>query len=39
MTWRNSMLLCLPMTDESLDAYVADFDDILGLRGHLLAAE
>ncbi len=39
MTWRNSMLLCLPMMDENLDAYVADFDDILGLRSHLLATE
>ena len=39
MTWRNSMLLCLPMTDENLDAYVADFDDVMGTRSHLLAAE
>ncbi|MBN35171.1 MAG: aspartate aminotransferase family protein [Rhodospirillaceae bacterium] len=39
MTWRNSMLLCLPMTDEDLDSYVDAFDDVLGARSHLLAAE
>ncbi|MBC6440296.1 MAG: aminotransferase class III-fold pyridoxal phosphate-dependent enzyme [Rhodospirillales bacterium] len=39
MTWRNSMLLCLPMTDEDLDGYVAAFDDVLSSRSHLLAAE
>ena len=39
MTWRNSMLLCLPMTDEDLDAYADAFDDMLATRSHLLAAE
>ena len=39
MTWRNSMLLCLPMTDADLDAYVSAFDDVLSARSHLLAAE
>jgi len=39
MTWRNSMLLCLPMTDEDLDGYVDAFDDVLTTRSHLLVAE
>ncbi|MBT6202899.1 MAG: aminotransferase class III-fold pyridoxal phosphate-dependent enzyme [Alphaproteobacteria bacterium] len=39
MTWRNSMLLCLPMTDEDIDGYVDAFDDVLATRSHLLAAE
>ena len=38
-TWRNSMLLCLPMTDGDLDACAAAFDETLTERGHLLAAE
>ncbi len=39
MTWRNSLLLCLPMTDADLDGFAAAFDDVLARRGHLLAAE
>ena len=38
-TWRNSLLLCLPMTDADLDAFAEAFDDTLAARGHLLAAE
>lgn len=38
-TWRNSLLLCLPMTDADLDAFAEAFDDVLAARGHLLAAE
>ena len=39
MTWRNSMLLCLPMTDGDLDAFAESFDAVLGERAHLLAAD
>ena len=37
MTWRNSLLLCLPMTDGDLDGFAHAFDDTLGARAHLLA--
>ena len=39
MTWRNSMLLCLPMTDDDLDSYCRAFEDVLSEHGHLLAME
>ena len=39
MTWRNSMLLSLPLTQGDRDAFVAAFDDVLGARAHLLAIE
>ncbi len=39
MTWRNSMLLCLPMTDDDLDGFVQAFDDVLSADGPLFAME
>ena len=39
ITNRNTMLLCLPMTDGDLDSFVAAFDEVLGERAHLLAAD
>jgi glutamate-1-semialdehyde 2,1-aminomutase len=39
MTWRNSMLLCLPITDDDLASFAGAFDEVLGARAHLLAAE
>ena len=39
MTWRNSMLLCLPMTDDDLASFCASFDEVLSEQGHLLAIE
>lgn len=39
ITNRNTMLLCLPMTDDDLAAFEADFDAVLGERAHLLAAD
>ena len=39
ITNRNTMLLCLPMTDGDLDTFVAAFDEVLGERAHLLAAD
>ena len=37
MTWRNSLLLGLPVTDDDLDGFVEAFDKVLARRGHLLA--
>lgn len=39
VTWRNSMLLSLPLTQEDRDAFVDAFDDVLSARAHLLAIE
>jgi glutamate-1-semialdehyde 2,1-aminomutase len=39
MTWRNSMLLSLPLTDADRQAFIDAFDDVLGARTHLLAIE
>jgi len=39
MTWRNSMLLSLPLTATDRQGFVDAFDDVLGARAHLLAIE
>ena len=39
MTWRNSLLLCLPMTDSDLEVFCESFDDVLGEHGHLFAMD
>ena len=39
VTWRNSMLLSLPLTEDDRQAFVDAFDDVLGARAHLLAIE
>jgi glutamate-1-semialdehyde 2,1-aminomutase len=39
MTWRNSMLLSLPLSDADRQGFVDAFDDVLGARAHLLAIE
>ena len=39
MTWRNSMLLSLPLTDADRQNFVEAFDEVLGERAHLLAIE
>ena len=39
MTWRNSMLLSLPLTEDDRQGFVDAFDAVLGERAHLLAIE
>jgi len=39
MTWRNSMLLSLPLTAEDRQGFVDAFDAVLSERAHLLAIE
>ncbi len=39
MTWRNSLLLCLPMTDADLEDFSSAFADVLGEHSHLFAME
>ena len=39
MTWRNSLLLCLPMTDGDLEAFCEAFGDVLGEHSHLFAMD
>ena len=39
MTWRNSLLLCLPMTDSDLEAFCGAFGDVLGEHSHLFAMD